>query len=79
MIIDSSTLALASLADGLVGATHHGAPDRWDWSVTLETLQRAQDRHRRMQAIADGLTPEQRALAWGADTQQARELRRFMR
>ena len=59
--------------------TRHGARDRWDWSVTAVTLQTAQERHARLQALADSLTPEQRAALWTTTDERAALLRRFVR
>lgn len=71
----------AVICAGLRGhvSTRHGARDRWDWGRTLATLERAQDRHGRLQALADSLTPEQRVAVWSDDSEQARLLRRFVR
>lgn len=63
---------------GMVG-TRHGEPDRWDWGVTIGSLLDAWHRHERMQALADSLTPAQRAALWQDTSQQAAKLRRFCR
>lgn len=71
----------AVVCAGLRGtiSTRHGAPDRWDWGATLASVERAWDYHRRMQALADSLTPDQRAAVWSSDDPRAKELRRFVR
>lgn len=60
-------------------ATRHGAPDRWDWGVTLSTLGAAQDRHRRLESMLDEMTTDQRAELWAESTPLANELRRVAR
>lgn len=71
----------AVICSGLRGhvSTRHGASDRWDWGVTLRSLEVAQERHARLQALADSLTPDQRMAVWSDDSEQARTLRRFCR
>jgi len=60
-------------------ATRHGAPDRWDWGVTANTMQAALQRHERLRALAESLTPEQRAAVWSSADPRAKEMRRFVR
>lgn len=71
----------AVLCAGLRGhvGTRHGARDRFDWGVTVSTLDAAQQRHERLQAVADALAPEQRAELWADTSEQAKVLRRFVR
>lgn len=78
---DGSAHHHAVLCAGLRGHvnTRHGAPDRWDWGVTVQTLRDAEQRHERMQKLADSLSPEQKAALWGSTDQWAAELRRFAR
>lgn len=77
--IDSAALYLETLREGLLGAPAHGDPCRWDWGVTIQTLRDAEQRHERMQKLADSLTPEQKAALWGATDEWAAKLRRFVR
>jgi|SRR5262245_21567379 len=71
----------AVIRSGLQGhvMTRHGARDRWDWRVTLDTLLYAQQRHGRLRALADSLTPEQRTAAWSSLDPRAQVLRQFLR
>ena len=77
--VDSATLYLETLREGRLGAPAHGDRCRWDWGVTVQTLRDAEQRHERMQKLADSLTPEQRAALWGATDEWAVKLRRFVR
>lgn len=79
MTPDGAPFYLATLAEGTLGATRHGAADRFDWGLTQQTLAAALERHRRLQAIADGLTTEQRQALWLDTSEQAAILRRFVR
>lgn len=78
---DGAAWHYAVIRSGLLGhvETRHGARDRWDWGVTVRTLDAAQQRHGRLQALADGLTPEQKAALWADPSEQAKVLRRFVR
>lgn len=71
----------AVICSGLRGyvGTRHGAADRWDWGLTISSLDAAWRRHERLQAVADALTPDQRMAVWSDDSEQARVLRRFVR
>lgn len=71
----------AVICSGMRGhvSTRHGARDRWDWGLTLRSLEVAQERHARLQALADSLTPEQRAALWFDAREQAKVLRRLAR
>jgi hypothetical protein len=64
--------------DGLTTSSH-GAADRHDWGATQRSIEEAQQRHGRYQALADSLTPEQRAAVWSDTSPQAAVLRRFVR
>lgn len=86
-------MTLADLAQMFDGAAHdyavicagtrgevttcHGAPDRWDWGVTLVTLAQAQQRHARLERVVAEMTPEQRAALWVDTSPVAAELRRI--
>lgn len=81
MILDGAAHCYAVIRAGMLGLVDswHGAPNRWDWGVTVASLQAAQQRHERLQKLADSLTPEQRAAVWSDDSEAARTLRRFIR
>lgn len=79
MTPDGASFYLGTLYEGTLGATRHGATDRFDWGLTQQTLGAALERHRRLQAIADGLTAEQRDALWLDTSEQAATLRRFVR
>jgi len=72
-------LAVAHAGTQGLTTTRHGAPDRWDWGMTMDSLQIAQERHVRLQNLADSLTPEQRMAVWQDPSEQAKQLRRFVR
>jgi hypothetical protein len=61
------------------GAPPHGHPAHWDWGHTLYTLGIAWERHKRMQALYDQLTPDQRTALWSDTSPVAAELRAFAR
>lgn len=79
LTIDSARLYLATLGEGMQGATRHGAPDRWDWGATGHSLLTAQDEHRRREALVASMTPEQRAALWADPSPEAAALRRASR
>ena len=55
----------AGLTEGLTfGATHHGAPDLWDWGRAMHSLLTAQDRERQADKLVAAMTPAQRAMLW---------------
>lgn len=78
---DGAAHHYAVVRAGMVGRTEsrHGAPNRWDWSLTARDIAVAQEKHRRLQALADGLTPAQRAALWADPSPQSAVLRRFVR
>lgn len=57
----------------------HGAPNRWDWGPTLDSLLRAQGEHQRREQLVAYMTPEQRAGLWADPSPEAAELRRLCR
>lgn len=71
----------AVICTGLRGlnGTRHGAPDRFDWGMTMQSLHASWQRHERLQAVADALTPEQLDALWQDTSDQARLLRRYVR
>lgn len=77
--IDSAALYLATLDEGLHGATRHGAPDRQDSGVTMHSLLAAQDRERQAEKMVRALTPQQRAMLWLDGHPEREVLRRAAR
>lgn len=71
-------LVIAAGLDGLTTTTH-GAADRWDWGVTVQSLGYALQRHRMLQERLAELTPDQRAALWADPSPEAAELRRIHR
>lgn len=55
------------------GGPRHGSPERWDWSVTLWSLDQALQRHQRHEQLRAQLTPEQRAQVLTSETRRAAE------
>lgn len=76
---DGAAMLYATLYEGTLGAPKHGDQCRWDWGVTQRSLEAAQQRHARLQALAESLTPEQRMAVWSSDDPRAQELRRYVR
>lgn len=78
-LFDGSAHDHAVICAGTRGevTTRHGAPDRWDWGVTLATLVQAQQRHGRLERVVAEMTPEQRAALWTDTSPVAAELRRI--
>lgn len=64
-----------SLVEGQIGATRHGAEDRWDWGETARSLLTAQDRWRQAERMVAAMEPAQRAMLW-LDGHPERELLR---
>lgn len=56
----------------------HGAPQRWDWGVTLATLFRCWRRRVHLERVARNLTPEQVDALWSDPSDEARELRKLV-
>lgn len=71
---------LAGLHEGpAAGATHHGAPDLWDWGRTMQSLLAAQDRERQAEQMVRAMTPQQRAMLWLDGHPEREVLRRAAR
>jgi len=75
--LDGTWHHIAVIHAGVLGLTetHHGAADRWDWSLTARDIPAAQRQHERLQALAAGLTPEQRHSLWTTTDPRAAKLR----
>lgn len=77
--VDSANLYLATLDDGLGGATRHGAADRWDWGLTAESLARAVNRETQADRLVRQMSTEERAELWTGDGPEQPLLRRAAR
>ena len=58
---------------------HHGSSDRWDWGVTIRSIDFALQRHKMLVEWVKDMTPEQRAAAWELAGPEGERLRRLMR
>lgn len=89
-----TTAALHAACIGTTGSEHyeaviatgtryavprHGDPVRWDWGVTLRSLDFAMQRHRMLADFVAEMTPEQRAAAWSMGGHEGERLRRAMK
>ena len=61
------------------GGPPHGHPSRWDWGWTLLSIAETAQRHEHLQRLARNLTPDQLAELWQDPSDEAAELRRFLR
>jgi hypothetical protein len=59
--------------------TRHGARDRWDWGVTLDSLMVAWDRERQSDRLVSQMTPAELAELWTGDGPEQGLLRRAAR
>lgn len=54
-------------------------PAWWDWGHTVWTMGEADARRQHLERLARNMTPDQLAELWQDPSEQAAELRRFMR
>lgn len=59
------------------GGPPHGDSSRWDWGLTLRTLDVAMQRHKMLCEFVEGMTPEQKDALWSDPSEEAARVRRL--
>lgn len=60
------------------GGPPHGDASRWDWGLTLRSLDVAFQRHKMLREFVAGMTAEQKDALWSDPSEEAARVRRVV-